>query len=397
MGGGTDARGGGVPFARMFSSDFEGLEGEELATAIEVSRQHTGSMEKGLLGLMDGYRAAKAIEDGALSEEVVGLHSSQLERIAQYADPEFKAAREAGIREELGKLEGRDLSETEKNQKTDLQESLNTDVFDEWLHSAQQAVLATDDQLRQLTPGAPGYAALKHDSYKQHEDIKTVLNIAQENLRAKEMIREEEARVGPPAPPWQLPPPRSYENMSLEDMFWQQGGEELGPQGTPYGPLRSELGLPDPALEPEMRESDPLMDFLGISQGPNFAMDSPAPHPSEITPPVSDPAQLGPYGQYQGHPLDLIELLQEAMHQQAPTQEMILQGQQWGPVSEPIPSGPGLPPGYTAMAPSQNVPQGPPQGLPPELMLQLIMMQAQMAQAGQSPLSVGSPPVPQGY
>jgi hypothetical protein len=35
--------------------------------------------------------------------------------------------------------------------------------------------------------------------------------------------------------------------------------------------------------------------------------------------------------------------------------------------------------------------------LPPELMLQLLMMQAQMAQAGQSPLSVGSPPVPQGY
>lgn len=54
-------------------------------------------------------------------------------------------------------------------------------------------------------------------------------------------------------------------------------------------------------------------------------------------------------------------------------------------------------PRYSEMAPSQNVLQGPPQGLPPELMLQLIMMQAQMARAGQSPLSVGSPPVPQGY
>ena len=173
-------------------------------------------------------------------------------------------------------------------------------------------------------------------------------------------------------------------------MFWQQGGEELGPQGTPYGPLRSELGLPGPALEPEMRESDPLMDFLGISQGPNFAMDSPAPYAQEVAPPLSDTVPTSG-GQYAGGYPEALQIIQEMALQQAPSLEMMMQA------SPPVPSAPGLPPGYTAMAPSQNVPQGPPQGLPPELMLQLIMMQAQMAQAGQSPLSVGSPPVPQGY
>ncbi len=175
---------------------------------------------------------------------------------------------------------------------------------------------------------------------------------------------EEDPRLGPPAPP--------------EPGFWD--------------PPRPKLMLPPPEPEPEQREYDPLMQFLGVSQAPPFTMDSPAPYPSEIQPPVSDPAQLldmsttpiGPYGQYAGGYPEALQLIQEMALQQAPTQEMMMQG------SPPIPPAGDRHPGGSTMTPQS--PQ-----LPPELMLQLIMMQAQMAQAGQSPLSVGSPPVPQGY
>lgn len=347
----------------------------ELEQGLEALGQHTSEAKRGLLGLYSGANAVMDIARGALSAPGSGLESEDLlRRIAQYADPEFKAAREAGIREELGKLEGRDLSETEKNQQKDLQERLNTDIYDDWMSGQQSVAVSLTEQIA-ANPAGKGTKAMQADLDKIHENVQTVQQYRQKWLPPDEPL-------GPPAPP------RSYEDSSS----FMNMSEDLGPQGTPYGPLRPALELPDPALEPELRpEPDPLLDFLGVHQGPTFAMDSPAPHPQEVAPPLSDTVPTSD-GHYAGGYPEALQLIQEMALQQAPSLELMLQG------SPPAPSaGPELPPGYTTMAPNYYPEMLPPQGLSPEMMLQLIMMQDQMARAGQSPLSVGSPPVPQGF
>lgn len=404
----------------------EGSKEEE--QGYDAADQHFSEMDRGLLGLWSGAKAVGDIAGGALSEQTASLPLEILDRIAHAGDPLVKAKREAEILKEIEALEREpNQTPTVKKEIKDAKERLEYDLYDSYMKDALAVQKDYHDAIREGNPAGPGAAALRHDSDKHDSDIQYVMN--------QRRLRETPEPFGPEEQPggW-------YDPM--------QGPEEdprLGPPGPPAppepwdleDPPRPELMLPPPEPEPEQREYDPLMQFLGVSQAPPFTMDSPAPYPSEIQPTVSDPAQLGPYGQYAGGYPEALQLIQERALQQAPTQEMMMQG------SPPVPSGPGLPPGYTAMAPSQNVPQGlppeqmlelimmqaqmaqagqsplsvgsqpdprysemapsqnvpqgPPQGLPPELMLQLIMMQAQMARAGQSPLSVGSPPVPQGY
>jgi hypothetical protein len=401
------------------------IDEQELKQSQEALGQHISEAKRGLLGLWSGAKATRAIAGGALSRETVSLPLEMLDRIAHAGDPLVKEERKAEILKEIEDLE-REPNQTPavKKEIKDAKERLEYDLYDSYMKDALAVQKKNHDELREMNPAGPGAAALRHDSNKHDSDIQYVMN--QRRLReAPEPFGpeeqpggwydpmqgpEEDPRLGPPGPPG---PPEPWD---LED------------------PPRPELMLPPPEPEPEQREYDPLMQFLGVSQAPPFTMDSPAPYPSEIQPPVSDPAQLGPYGQYAGGYPEALQLIQEMALQQAPTQEMMMQGSPPIPPagdrhpggSTMTPQSPQLPPEqmlelimmqaqmaqagqsplsvgsqpdprYSEMAPPQNAPQGPPQGLPPELMLELLMMQAQMAQAGQSPLSVGSPPVPQGY
>jgi len=406
---------------------------KELEQSQEALGQHTSEMKRGLLGLYSGVKATRAIAGGALSRETVSLPLEMLDRIAHAGDPLVKEKRKKKIREEIEALEREpNQTPTVKKEIKEAKERLEYDLYDSYMKDALAVQKDYHDALRttrdggpsEINPAGAGYQALLHDSNKHDSDIQYVMN--------QRRLRETPEPFGPEEQPggW-------YDPM--------QGPEEdprLGPPGPPAppepwdleDPPRPELMLPPPEPEPEQREYDPLMQFLGVSQAPPFTMDSPAPYPSEIQPPVSDPAQLGPYGQYAGGYPEALQLIQEMALQQAPTQEMMMQGSPPIPPagdrhpggSTMTPQSPQLPPEqmlelimmqaqmaqagqsplsvgsqpdprYSEMAPPQNAPQGPPQGLPPELMLQLLMIQAQMAQAGQSPLSVGSPPVPQGY
>jgi len=425
----------------------------ELKQGQEALGQHTSEMKRGLFGLYSGVKATRAIAGGALSRETVSLPLEMLDRIAHAGDPLVKEERKKKIREEIEALEReprideapdpfvsvftphRNSIPTVKDKIKDAKERLEYDLYDSYMKDALAVQKKNHDELREMNPAGAGYQALLHDSNKHDSDIQYVMN----QRRLRETTEpfgpeeqpggwydpmqgpEEDPRLGPPGPPgWPKP--------------WDLSDKGLTGDSFDEGPPRPELMLPPPEPEPEQREYDPLMQFLGVSQAPPFTMDSPAPHPSEIQPPVSDPAQLGPYGQYAGGYPEALQLIQEMALQQAPTQEMMMQGSPPIPPagdrhpggSTMTPQSPQLPPEqmlelimmqaqmaqagqsplsvgsqpdprYSEMAPPQNAPQGPPQGLPPELMLQLLMMQAQMAQAGQSPLSVGSPPVPQGY
>lgn len=415
----------------LFTDD----DSEKEKLALAAADEHFSEMDRGLLGLYSGVKATRAIAGGALSEETASLPLDVLDRIAAAGDPLVKEERDRAIRKEIEDLEREpNQTPTVKKEIKDAKERLEYDLYDSYMKDALAVQKKFHDEIREGNPAGPGAAALLHDSNKHDSDIQYVMN--QRRLRETPepfgpeeqpggwydpmQGPEEDPRLGPPGPPgWPKP--------------WDHDGKLAG-DSFDEGPPRPELMLPPPEPEPEQREYDPLMQFLGVSQAPPFTMDSPAPHPSEIQPPVSDPAQLGPYGQYAGGYPEALQLIQERALQQAPTQEMMMQGSPPIPPagdrhpggSTMTPQSPQLPPEqmlelimmqaqmaqagqsplsvgsqpdprYSEMAPPQNAPQGPPQGLPPELMLQLLMMQAQMAQAGQSPLSVGSPPVPQGY
>ncbi len=363
------------------------IDEQELKQSQEALGQHTSQLKRGLLGLYSGVKATRDIAGGALSRETVSLPLEMLDRIADAGNPVYKAMRKAEIKKEIEALEREpNQTPTVKKEIKEAKERLEYDLYDSYMKDALAVQKDYHDALRttrdggpsEINPAGAGYQALLHDSNKHDSDIQYVMN--------QRRLRETTEPFGPEEQPggW-------YDPM--------QGPEEdprLGPPAPPepgfWDPPRPKLMLPPPEPEPEQREYDPLMQFLGVSQAPPFTMDSPAPYPSEIQPPVSDPAQLldmsttpiGPYGQYAGGYPEALQLIQEMALQQAPTQEMMMQG------SPPIPPAGDRHPGGSTMTPQS--PQ-----LPPELMLQLIMMQAQMAQAGQSPLSVGSPPVPQGY
>jgi len=416
----------------LFTDD----DSEKEKLALAAADEHFSEMDRGLLGLYSGVKAVGKIAGGALSRETVSLPLEMLDRIAHAGDPLVKEERKAEILKEIEALEREpNQTPTVKKEIKEAKERLEYDLYDSYMKDALAVQKKNHDELREMNPAGPGAAALRHDSNKHDSDIQYVMN----QRRLRETTEpfgpeeqpggwydpmqgpEEDPRLGPPGPPgWPKP--------------WDLSDKGLTGDSFDEGPPRPELMLPPPEPEPEQREYDPLMQFLGVSQAPPFTMDSPAPYPSEIQPPVSDPAQLGPYGQYAGGYPEALQLIQEMALQQAPTQEMMMQGSPPIPPagdrhpggSTMTPQSPQLPPEqmlelimmqaqmaqagqsplsvgsqpdprYSEMAPPQNAPQGPPQGLPPELMLQLLMMQAQMAQAGQSPLSVGSPPVPQGY
>jgi hypothetical protein len=422
---------GGVKAAEAAMELMAGDE-KELEQGREALGQHTSEMKRGLLGLYSGAKAVGDIAGGALSEQTASLPLEVLDRIAHAGDPLVKAKRKAEILKEIEALEREpNQTPTVKKEIKDAKERLEYDLYDSYMKDALAVQKDYHDAIREGNPAGPGAAALRHDSDKHDSDIQYVMNQRRLRETTEPFGPEEDPRLGPPDPsPGPPEPPPTSLDRTLNDQLIQSMGLDDS------GYRRAPLNMPPPEPEPEQREYDPLLQFLGVSQAPPFTMDSPAPHPQEVSPPLSDTVPTSD-GQYAGGYPEALQLIQEMALQQAPTQEMMMQG------SPPVPSGPGLPPGYTAMAPSQNVPQGlppeqmlelimmqaqmaqagqsplsvgsqpdprysemapsqnvlqgPPQGLPPELMLQLIMMQAQMARAGQSPLSVGSPPVPQGY
>lgn len=410
----------------------EGSKEEE--QGYDAADQHFSEMDRGLLGLWSGAKAVRDIAGGALSEQTSSLPLEMLDRIAHAGDPLVKAKRKAEILKEIEALEREpNQTPTVKKEIKDAKERLEYDLYDSYMKDALAVQKDYHDAIREGNPAGPGAAALRHDSDKHDSDIQYVMNQRRLWETPEPFGPEEDPRLGPPDPsPGPPEPPPTSLDRTLNDQLIQSMGLDDN------GYRRAPLNMPPPEPEPEQREYDPLMQFLGVSQAPPFTMDSPAPHPQEVAPPLSDTVPTSD-GQYAGGYPEALQLIQERALQQAPTQEMMMQG------SPPVPSaGPGNLPGYTTMAPSQNVPpqglppeqmlelimmqaqmaqagqsplsvgsqpdprysemapsqnvpQGPPQGLPPELMLQLIMMQAQMARAGQSPLSVGSPPVPQGY
>jgi hypothetical protein len=424
------------------------IDEQELEQSQEALGQHTSEAKRGLLGLWSGVKATRAIAGGALSEETVSLPLEMLDRIAHAGDPLVKEERKKKIREEIEALERdpridegpdpfvsifkphRNSIPTVKEKIKDAKERLEYDLYDSWMKDALAVQKKNHDELRETNPAGAGYQALLHDSNKHDSDIQYVMNQRRLRETTEPFGPEEDPRLGPPdpSPGPPEPPPTSLDRTLNDQLIQSMGLDDSG-----YRRDRAQLNMPPPEPEPEQREYDPLMQFLGVSQAPPFTMDSPAPYAQEVAPPLSDTVPTSD-GQYAGGYPEALQLIQERALQQAPTQEMMMQGSPpippagdrhpGGPTMTP--QSPQLPPEqmlelimmqaqmaqagqsplsvgsqpdprYSEMAPPQNAPQGPPQGLPPELMLELLMMQAQMAQAGQSPLSVGSPPVPQGY